>query len=118
MLIFMICATRTNLVYTLIFLSLLMVFLLLSAAYWTLGEGRAAVGGRCVKVINTPLSQACRYTESSLTALFSQGAGAALFVASLLGFYLLIVQLFEVMRFPFHLPVGDLGVLWTRFQVK
>jgi len=95
MLIFMVCATRTNLVYTLIFLSLLLVFLLLSSAYWTLGEGSAAVGARCVK-----------------------GAGAALFVASLLGFYLLIVQLFEAMGFPFQLPVGDLGMLWTRFHVR
>lgn len=43
----------------------------------------------------------------------SQGAGAALFVASLLGFYLLIVQLFEALEFPFRLPVGDLGALWT-----
>lgn len=43
-----------------------------------------------------------------------KGAGASLFVASLLGFYLLIVQLFEALGFPFHLPVGDLGVLWTR----
>lgn len=47
-----------------------------------------------------------------------QGAGAALFVASLLGFYLLIVQLFEALGFPFQLPVGDLGALWTRKQNK
>ncbi|KAJ6076895.1 hypothetical protein N7499_008876 [Penicillium canescens] len=90
MLIFMVCATRTNVVYTLIFLSLLIVFLLLSSAYWLLGEGNAATGDRCVK-----------------------GAGASLFVASLLGFYLLIVQLFEALEFPFYLPVGDLGMLWT-----
>ncbi|OQD86324.1 hypothetical protein PENANT_c008G03699 [Penicillium antarcticum] len=95
MLIFMICATRTNIVYTLIFLSLMIVFLLLSSAYWLLGEGSAATGDRCVK-----------------------GAGASLFVASLLGFYLLIVQLFEALDFPFHLPVGDLGVLWTRTPHK
>jgi hypothetical protein len=50
MFIFMICATRTNVVYTLIFLSLLLVFLLLSSAYWQLGQGNAAIGDRCVKV--------------------------------------------------------------------
>jgi succinate-acetate transporter protein len=50
----MICATRTNIVYTLIFLSLLIVFLLLSAAYWLLGEGNAATGDRCVKVMTMP----------------------------------------------------------------
>lgn len=95
MLIFMICATRTNVVYTLIFLSLLLVFLLLTAAYWQLGQENAAIGDRCVK-----------------------GAGASLFVASLLGFYLLIVQLFASMGFPFNLPVGDLATLWTRNQYK
>lgn len=95
MLIFMICATRINVVFTLIFLSLLMVFLLLSAAYWVLGQGNAATGDRCVK-----------------------GAGASLFVASLLGFYLLIVQLFESVGFPSFLPVGDLATLWTRNQQK
>jgi succinate-acetate transporter protein len=50
MLIFMICATRTNVVYTLIFLTLLVVFLLLSAAYWLLAEGNSAGGNKCVKV--------------------------------------------------------------------
>lgn len=43
----------------------------------------------------------------------SKGAGASLFVASLLGFYLLIVQLFDALAFPFNLPVGDLGNLWV-----
>lgn len=41
-----------------------------------------------------------------------KGGGAALFVASLLGFYLLIVQLFGSMGFPFGLPVGDLSRVW------
>ncbi|KUL87763.1 hypothetical protein ZTR_03161 [Talaromyces verruculosus] len=93
MLIFMICATRTNIVYTLIFLSLIVVFLLLTAGYWQSAEGNTATGGRCIV-----------------------GAGASLFVASLFGFYLLIVQLFEALDFPFRLPVGDLGAVWTRKQ--
>ncbi|KAL3471673.1 GPR1/FUN34/yaaH family-domain-containing protein [Aspergillus californicus] len=91
MLVFLICATRTNLVYTLIFLSLLLVFLLLSAGYWRLGEGDTAIGDRCVK-----------------------GAGASLFVASLLGFYLLVAQLFDAVGFPVSLPVGDLEGFWGR----
>ncbi|KAJ5382202.1 GPR1/FUN34/yaaH protein [Penicillium concentricum] len=95
MLIFLICSTRINVVYTVIFLFLLVVFLLLSSAYWQLGQGNAAIGDRCVK-----------------------GAGASLFVASLLGFYLLIVQLFESVGFPPFLPVGDLSTFWTRNQDK
>lgn len=50
MFIFMICATRTNVVLTLIFLSLFMVFVMLTAAYWRLGAGDAVVGNRCVVV--------------------------------------------------------------------
>lgn len=46
----MICATRTNVVLTLIFLSLFMVFVMLTAAYWRLGAGDAVVGNRCVVV--------------------------------------------------------------------
>ncbi|CAG8055297.1 unnamed protein product [Penicillium salamii] len=95
MVIFMICATRINVVYTFIFLSLLLVFLFLSAAYWQLGQGNSIVGNRCV-----------------------MGAGGSLFVASLLGFYLLIVQLFESIGFPCFLPVGDLATLWDRDQKR
>ncbi|KAL4900472.1 protein alcS [Aspergillus multicolor] len=93
MLIFLICATRTNLVYTFIFLNLFLVFILLSAGYWSLGEGHAVVGSRCVK-----------------------GAGATLFVASLLGFYLLIAQLFDAVGLPITLPVGDLEGSWNRYE--
>ncbi|CAG8021157.1 unnamed protein product [Penicillium olsonii] len=95
MVIFMICATRINVVYTFIFLSLLLVFLFLSAAYWQLGQGNSIIGNRCIK-----------------------GAGGSLFVASLLGFYLLIVQLFESIGFPCFLPVGDLATLWDRDQKR
>lgn len=93
MIIFMICATRTNIVYTLIFLTLIIVFVLLTAGYWQLADGNSSAGGRCIK-----------------------GSGASLFVASLFGFYLLIVQLFEALEFPFRLPVGDLGALWAHKQ--
>ncbi|KAL2783073.1 GPR1/FUN34/yaaH family-domain-containing protein [Aspergillus keveii] len=95
MLIFLICATRTNLVYTFIFFTLLLVFLFLSAGYWRLGEGDLVVGDRCVK-----------------------GAGACLFVASLLGYYLLIAQLFEAVGLPVTLPVGDLDRFWRRAGKK
>lgn len=50
MFIFMVCATRTNVVLTLIFMSLFMVFVMLTAAYWRLGLGDAVVGNRCVVV--------------------------------------------------------------------
>ncbi|KAB8223984.1 GPR1/FUN34/yaaH family-domain-containing protein [Aspergillus novoparasiticus] len=91
--IYMICATRTNLVYVLIFAALILVFVCLAAAYWRLADGDVGVGSRLIV-----------------------GAGAALFVASLLGFYLLVVQLFEALWFPVNLPVGDLSVFWGRVE--
>ncbi|KAB8266407.1 Protein alcS, partial [Aspergillus minisclerotigenes] len=91
--IYMICATRTNLVYVLIFAALILVFVCLAAAYWRLADGDVVVGNRLVV-----------------------GAGAALFVASLLGFYLLVVQLFEALEFPVNLPVGDLSRFWGKVE--
>ncbi|KOC12586.1 hypothetical protein AFLA70_278g001571, partial [Aspergillus flavus AF70] len=91
--IYMICATRTNLVYVLIFAALILVFVCLAAAYWRLADGDTVVGNRLIV-----------------------GAGAALFVASLLGFYLLVVQLFEALGFPVNLPVGDLSRFWSRVE--
>ncbi|KAE8381709.1 GPR1/FUN34/yaaH family-domain-containing protein [Aspergillus bertholletiae] len=93
--IYMICATRTNAVYVLIFAALILVFVCLAAAYWRLADGATVVGNRLIV-----------------------GAGAALFVASLLGFYLLVVQLFEALGFPFTLPVGDLSGFWVRYDNK
>ncbi|KAE8396345.1 Protein alcS [Aspergillus alliaceus] len=91
--IYMICATRTNAVYVLIFASLIIVFVLLAAAYWRLADADTVTGNRLVV-----------------------GAGAALFVASLLGFYLLVVQLFEALGFPITLPVGDLSRFWVGLE--
>ncbi|KAE8135927.1 Protein alcS [Aspergillus pseudotamarii] len=88
--IYMICATRTSVVYVLIFAALIVVFVCLAAAYWRLAGGAAIIGNRLIV-----------------------GAGAALFVASLLGFYLLL-QLFEASGFPVNLPVGDLSGFWGR----
>ncbi|GAQ05462.1 protein alcS [Aspergillus lentulus] len=91
MLIFLICATRTNAVYVLIFTTLTLVFVFLSGAYWRLAVADALVGNRLIVA-----------------------AGASLFVASMLGFYLLVAQLFDSVGLPVRLPVGDLSRLWDR----
>lgn len=46
MLIYALCATRTNAVYVAIFTSLILVFTLLAAAYWKLGMEDAIAGNR------------------------------------------------------------------------
>ncbi|RLM00422.1 hypothetical protein CFD26_108652 [Aspergillus turcosus] len=89
MFIFLICATRTNAVYVLIFVTLTLVFIFLTAAYWRLAVADTVAGNRLIV-----------------------GAGASLFVASLLGFYLLVAQLFDSVGLPVRLPVGDLSRLW------
>lgn len=48
--IYMICATRTNLVYVLIFAALILVFVCLAAAYWRLADGDTVVGNRLIVV--------------------------------------------------------------------
>ncbi|KAJ5641252.1 hypothetical protein N7490_005252 [Penicillium lividum] len=91
MLIYAVCATRTNIVFVLIFTSLIFVFSLLAGAYWKLGLEDEAAGNR-----------------------LTVGAGAALFVATMLGFYLLAAQLLDSVGFPFCLPIGDLSGIWNR----
>ncbi|KAJ5274103.1 hypothetical protein N7478_009228 [Penicillium angulare] len=61
------------------------------AAYWKLGLEDAVTGNR-----------------------LTVGAGAALFVATMLGFYLLTAQLLDSVGFPLSLPIGDLSGVWNR----
>ena len=48
--IYMVCATRTNAVYVLIFAALIVVFVCLAAAYWRLADGDAIIGNRLIVV--------------------------------------------------------------------
>lgn len=56
MLIYAICATRTNAVYVVIFTTLIVVFSLLAAAYWRLAQGNVEVGNR-LAVVGSPHSR-------------------------------------------------------------
>lgn len=50
MVIYMICATRTNLVYVTIFFSLIVFFCLAAASFWRMGVGDMVTGERLVVV--------------------------------------------------------------------
>ena len=50
MAIYMVCATRVNIVFVSIFAALILVFALLAAAYWRLGLGDEIVGNRLTVV--------------------------------------------------------------------
>ncbi|KAJ5172943.1 GPR1/FUN34/YaaH-class plasma membrane protein [Penicillium capsulatum] len=95
MFIYTICATRTNICFVMIFASLILVFCLLAAAYWRLGQEDEKNGNR-----------------------LTVGAGAALFLATMLGFWLLTAQLLDSVGFPLSLPIGDLSGLWDRRKTR
>lgn len=87
--IFLICSLRTNIVFFFIFLLLVPAFGCLAAAFWKIAEG-------------TP--------EALHTALKAQhAAGGMTFAVSMLGWYLVLVQLLASVDFPLNLPVGDLS---------
>lgn len=61
MVIYMVCATRINVVFFLIFLGLAVFFVLLAAGYWRLGLEDAIVGNRLmvVSILTLRLSYYC-----------------------------------------------------------
>ncbi|KAI1846881.1 hypothetical protein JX265_004851 [Neoarthrinium moseri] len=88
---YMICALRTNIVFVIIFLSLLPAFGLLTAAFWLQA---ADFEGNTAKANNMFV-----------------GAGASLFVTCIAGWYILVSIMFEIVDFPLQLPVGDLSTI-------
>lgn len=79
--IYMIVSLRTNIIFFLIFLTLVIAFGFLSAFYFGHGEN----------------------------ATWAVAAGGTTFVTCLLGWYLFFVQLLASVDFPLNLPVGDLS---------
>jgi len=82
--VYLIVALRTNLIFVLIFATLVPAFGCLAQYFFSIGSGNP----------NVTLMHA---------------AGGLTFVTSLLGWYLFIVQLLAAVDFPLNLPVGDLS---------
>lgn len=85
-LVYLICALRTNMVFVGIFLFLVLSFTTLAGAFWQTANGDAVLALRLQKT-----------------------SGAMAFITSLLGWYLLFVQMLAAVDFPVLLPVGDLS---------
>lgn len=85
-LIYFICSLRTNLVFAIIFLTLIPAFICLAASYWQLAKGNAATAG---------------------TLLVA--AGAITFVTDMAGWWIFAAIMLAALDFPFQLPVGDLS---------
>jgi len=87
-LIYMICALRTNVVFFLIFMTLVPAFGCLAGAYWHLAQGDAVTA-----------------------ATLEVAAGALTFVTDACGWWIFFAILLASLDFPFQLPVGDLSHL-------
>ncbi|KAK1708421.1 hypothetical protein CaCOL14_008131 [Colletotrichum acutatum] len=87
--VFLICSLRTNIVFFVIFLTLVAAFGLITAAYWFL---------------------AMDYTSNAAyAAKLLQAAGACAFVTCAAGWWLIFAILLASLDFPLELPVGDLS---------
>lgn len=87
-LIYLVCSMRTNLVFFLIFFTLVPAFGLLAGTFFNLAEGKAALAAKC-----------------------QEAAGAFAFVTCLLGWYIFFAIMLASVDFPFSLPIVDLSGL-------
>jgi succinate-acetate transporter protein len=79
--VYLICSIRTNLVFFLIFFTLVPAFGLLAGAFLNLAKGHTSIAAKC-----------------------QEAAGAFCFVTCLLGWYILMAIMLASVDFPFDLP--------------
>jgi succinate-acetate transporter protein len=80
-LIYLVCSIRTNLIFFLIFFTLVPAFGLLAGAFLNAAEGKVAIAGKC-----------------------QEAAGAFTFVTCLCGWYILFAIMLASVDFPLDLP--------------
>ena len=86
--IYLIAALRTNVIFVVMFISLIFTFSFLAGSFWQTANGAAA-----------------------LALKLQIGGGGCAFVTCVLGWYLFFVQILDAVDFPLSLPVGDLSTL-------
>jgi len=85
-LVYLICSIRTNLIFFLIFFTLVPAFGLLAGAFLNGAQGKAGIAHKC-----------------------QEAAGAFTFVTCILGWYILLAIMLASVDFPFDLPLVDLS---------
>ncbi|KAG9231729.1 GPR1/FUN34/YaaH-class plasma membrane protein-like protein [Amylocarpus encephaloides] len=93
--IYLVCSLRTNVVFVVIFFTLVVGFGLLAGAYW---QNANAIG-------NSDPSAA------ALAGRLQIAAGAFTFVASMAGWWIFAAIMLAALDFPFQIPVGDLSTM-------
>ncbi|KAF2158495.1 hypothetical protein M409DRAFT_30995 [Zasmidium cellare ATCC 36951] len=94
-LVFMVGAVRINAVFMMVFFTVGLGFLLLAGAFWEQGLNDAVLFNR-----------------------LCEGTGGTWFVTSLLGWYLLFVQIMDAVGFKWPLPVGDFSGYWAKREMN
>jgi succinate-acetate transporter protein len=96
-LIYLVCSLRTNIVFVVIFFTLVIAFGLLTGAYW---YNAKALG------MTPPDASKLAYASRLQIA-----AGACTFVTSMAGWWIFFAIMLAALDFPFQIPVGDLSTL-------
>ncbi|KAF7917860.1 uncharacterized protein EAE97_011998 [Botrytis byssoidea] len=94
-LIYLVCSLRTNVVFVIIFFTLVVAFSLLTSVYWHTANG----------IGNNDAAQLALANRMQIAA------GATLFVTSLAGWWIFFAIMLAALDFPFQIPVGDLSTL-------
>jgi succinate-acetate transporter protein len=98
-LIYLICSLRTNVVFVVIFFTLVLAFGLLAGSFW---HNANAYG-------NTNAAAAA--DSLALSHRLQVAAGACTFVTSMAGWWIFAAIMLAALDFPFQIPVGDLSTL-------
>ncbi|CAC9893282.1 unnamed protein product [Aureobasidium pullulans] len=97
-LLYFICSLRTNVVFAMIFFTLVLAFGCLTGAYWNLA---IAYGN--------PATSAARAAHAATATRCLVAAGALTFVTDMCGWWIFFAIMLAALDFPFQLPVGDLS---------
>lgn len=99
--IYLICSLRTNVVFVVIFFTLVIAFGLLAGAYWQIANG---LGGDTSAI--------------ALAARLQKAAGAFTFLTCMAGWWIFFAIMLAALDFPFQIPVGDLSTAIKGFSEK
>ncbi|KAI8724146.1 hypothetical protein NCS52_00272300 [Fusarium sp. LHS14.1] len=93
-LVYLVCSLRTNVVFVIIFATLVPALCLLTGAFWVWAEDYPG--------------------NTKLALRLCEGAGACLFVTCFAGWYILVAMMFAILDFPVQIPIGDLSNVFVR----
>jgi uncharacterized protein len=101
--IYLICSLRTNVVFVVIFFTLVIAFALLAGVYWQ--SANAIANGSDAATL-------------ALAHRLQVAAGAFTFVTCMAGWWIFFAIMLAALDFPFQIPVGDLSTLIKGFSEK